>query len=228
MDNVKKSQPKSGRDKILMGHNPLNHITLLLLLLLAFLISCSDNSKKCEPIQEWKVKDYKIIKSRCPDMVLAFYYDYDIYMSDERKGSVSQIDSCVFTWQVDNESFLTLNACDNSIKELKPIKISLDTKSIDSVIIFSNEFKQTQLLTEKQIEAFANDWNNSKTRGYSEKPFDSAFFVFPAYQYRLTIFSNGVKRPFYGYNYLILDSTNWEFEMSKAGKLSYFHNYWKK
>lgn len=161
-------------------------------------------------------------------MVLAFYYTYDVYIGDDRKGSVSQVDSCIFTWQANNESFLTLNACDNSIKELKPGKISLDARSIDSVTILSNEFKQTQLLTEKQIEVFANDWNNSRTRGYSNEPFDSAFFVFPAYQYKLTVFSKGTERPFYGYNYLILDSSNWEFEMSKTGKLNYFHSYWKK
>lgn len=161
-------------------------------------------------------------------MVLAFYYTYDVYSGDDRKGAVSQIDSCIFTWQADNESFLTLNACQNSIKEVKPNKMFLNTKSIDSVTIFSNEFKQTKFLTEKQIEAFANDWNNSKTRGYSEKPFDSAFLVFPAYQYKFTVFSKGIKRPFYGYNYLILDSTNWEFEMSKTSEFNYFHNYWKK
>lgn len=162
-------------------------------------------------------------------MVLAFHYEYDVYVGDKRIGSgASQVDSCIFTWQADNESFLTLNACDNLIQELKPRKISLDTKSIDSITIFSNQIKQTQVLTAKQIETFANDWNNSKTRGYSDKPFDSAFFVFPAYQYKLTVFSKGVKRPFYGYNYLILDSTNWKFEMSKTDELNYFHNYWKK
>lgn len=161
-------------------------------------------------------------------MVLAFYYSYDLYIGDDRRGGVSQIDNCTFTWQADNERFLTLNACDNSIKELRPSKIPLDTKSIDSVIIFSNDFKESQLLTEKQIEVFADDWNNSRTRGYSDKPFDSAFFVFPAYQYKLTVFSKGVQRPFYGYNYLILDSNNWEFEMSRTAELNYFHNYWTK
>ena len=183
---------------------------------------------KCETVQEWKVQNYRIVKSKCPDMVLAFYYSYDIYIAEDRKGSISQVDSCVFTWQANNESFLTLNACDNSIQELKPYRVSLDTKSIDSVTIFSNEFKQTQLLTPKQIENFARDWNNSKTRGYSSKPFDSAFFVFPAYQYKLIVFSKGAERPFYGYNYLTLDSNNWEFEMSKTGELNYFHDYWKK
>lgn len=209
-----------------MRHNLSNHITLLLLLTL--LISCGDNSKKCEPIQEWNVKDYRIIKSRCPDMVLAFYYDYDIYTGEERKGSVSQVDSCIFTWQADNESFLTLNTCDNSIQELKPHKIPLDEKAIDSITIFSRELNQTQPLTSIQKEKLIKDWNNSKIRGYSDKPFDSAFYRYYPYQYKLTIFSNNIQRQFYGYNYLILDSSNWEYEMSKTGELEYFHKYWNK
>ena len=212
---------------IQMRHNRTNILTFILLL---FVWSCShsDNSKKCDPVQEWKVQDYKIVKSKCPDLVLAFYYSYDIYRGDERKGTVSQVDSCTFTWQADNERFLTLNVCDNSIKELKSLKIPLDTKSIDSMTIFSDEFKQTQLLTRTQIETFAQDWNNSKVRSYSHKSFDSAFFVFPAYQYKLTVFSKGIERPFYGYNYLILDSSNWEFEMSRKHDLKYVHRYWKK
>ena len=211
---------------IQMRHFTLPYFTIILLTVFS---SCNNDSMKCEAVQEWKVQNYKIVKSKCPDMVLAFHYEYDVYAGDKRKGSgATQVDNCIFTWQADNESFLTLNACNNSIQEFKPRKISLDTKSIDSVTMFSNEFKQTQVWTATLIETFANDWNNSKTRGYSENPFDSAFFVFPAYQYKLTVFSKGVRRAFYGYNYLILDSSNWEFEMSKKGELSYFHNYWKK
>ena len=91
-------------------------------------------------------------------MVLAYYYSYDLYVGDKRKGSgVSQVDSCIFTWQADNESFLTLNACNNSIQELKPNKTPLDAKLIDSVTIFSNEFRQTQLLTSKQIETLSGN-----------------------------------------------------------------------
>ncbi|MCD6178918.1 MAG: hypothetical protein J7K39_03340, partial [Bacteroidales bacterium] len=85
-----------------------------------------------------------------------------------------------------------------------------------------------QLLTRTQIETFTKDWNNSKTRGYSNEPFDSAFYRFPAYQYKLTVYLGGAERPFYGYNYLILDSSEWEFEMSEMGDYDYFHEYWKK
>jgi hypothetical protein len=119
--------------------------------------------------------------------------------------------------------------CDNTIKEHKPNKLVLDTKSIDSITIFANEFKQTQRLTTKEVENFVKDWNNSKTRGYyPDEPFDSAFSIFPAYQYCVTIFSKGQERPFYAYNYVILDSSNWKYEMSKTGDLKYIHNYWKK
>jgi hypothetical protein len=180
-------------------------------------------------VQEWKVQNYRIIKSKCPDRVLAFYYKYDVYDGDKIKGSgASQVDSCQFTWQADSESYLILNVCNNLIQERKPHKISLDPKFIDSVKIYSNEIRQTQSLNTKQIEKLAKDWNNSKTRGYSNKPFDSAFFDFPAYQYKLIVFTAGGKRSFYGYNFLILDSSNWEFEMSKTGELNYFHNFWKK
>jgi hypothetical protein len=203
---------------------PLNFAIVLLTMLNA----CNDNTGQCKTIQEWKVQDYRIVKSECPDMALASYFTYDVYVGNEKKDRVSQLESCVFTWQADNENFLILNTCDSTIKTCKPNKILLDTKSIDSVTIFSNEVKQSKLLTQKQIEIFANDWNNSKTRSYSDKPFDSAFFVFPAYQYKVTIFSKGNQRPFYGYNYLILDSTNWKFEMSKTAELKYFHNYWNR
>jgi hypothetical protein len=118
-------------------------------------------------VQEWKVQNYRIVKSKCQDLVLAFSYTYDVFVGNERKGSsASQVDSCIFTWEADNESFMTLNVCENSIKELKPHKIPLDGKTIDSITIFSRELNETQLLTSSQKEKFIKDWNNSKTRGY--------------------------------------------------------------
>ena len=138
------------------------------ILLLTALCSCNSSSTKCEVVQEWKVKNYKIVKSQCPDLVLAFYYTYTVYIADKSPGAgASQTDSCIFTWQADNEKFLTLNVCDNTIQELNPHKIYLDAKSIDSITIFSNELNKTQQLTSIQIEKLVKDWNNSKTRGYS-------------------------------------------------------------
>jgi hypothetical protein len=198
-------------------------------IILFSLSSCSNAIvEECEVIQEWKVQNYKIEEKQCPDLVLKHYFRYELSIDNKINGtSASNVDSCVFTSQADNETFLILNVCNKSIKELKSYKIPLDAKSIDSVTMFSKESSQTQLLTREQIEKLVKDWNNSKTRGYSDEPFDSAFSAFPSYQYRLTVFSKGSNRPFYGYNYLMLDSSNWKYEMSKKGELSYFDNYWK-
>jgi hypothetical protein len=196
---------------------------------LLFLSSCNLGLTKCEDIQEWKIDKYRIVKSNCLGVAGPRYYPITVYIGDSSKGGgASQVDSCIFTWQSDNESFLTLDVCNNTILKLKPNKVPLDTKFIDSVQLFSNASGKTQLLTTTQIERLAKDWNESKTRGYSDTPFDSAFSIFPSYQYKLTVFSKVGKRPFYGYNYLILDSSNWKFEMSKTGELGYFHNYWEK
>ena len=194
------------------------------------LSSCSNGIVgECEVVQEWKVENYKIEKKQCPDLVLKHYFRYDLSIDNKTTGaSASIVDSCIFTSQVDNETFVILNVCDKTIKEIKSHKLPLDSKSIDSVTMFSKQSNQTKLLTREQIEELVKDWNNSKTRGYSEEPFDSAFSVFPAYQYRLTVFSKGSARPFYGYNYLILDSSNWKYEMSKNSELNYFHSYWRK
>ena len=199
-------------------------------IILFALFSCNDGIVgDCEIIQEWKIQNYKIQKKQCPDLVLKHYFTYDLSIDGkEYVASASSVDSCTFTSELDNETFLILNACDKTIKELKPIKIPLDPNSIDSVTIFSRELNQTQSLTSKQIEQLVKDWNNSKARGYSIEPFDSAFYGYNPYQYRMTIFSNNTQRPFYGYNYLILDSSNWKYEMSKKGELDYFHKYWKK
>ncbi len=199
-----------------------------IMIILVLVSACNQPEKKCEPVREWKVKDYRIVKSKCPDMVLAFYYSFDIYQGEERIGNVSQLDTCFFTWQADKERFLTLNVCENSVTELTPNKVLLNSITIDSVTIFSNELKKTQLLTKRKIETFTKDWNSSLTRGYSNEPFDSAFYRFPAYQYKLIVYSGGTERPFYGYNYLILDSSNWKYEMSEMGDYNYFHEYWKK
>jgi len=191
--------------------------------------SCNGGLSKCEKIQEWNIEKYKIVKSQCPDLVLSHSISYSVYVDNEIKGSAaSKLDSCKFNWQADNEQFITFNVCKNKISVIKPNKIFLNQKSIDSISIFSNSNNQAQRFTSEQINIFVNDWNNSKTRGYSTKPFDSAFSFFPSYQYKLTIFSKGQEKTFYGYNFLILDSSNWKYEMSKPNNIDYFHKYWKK
>ena len=208
----------------------LSHITYYVILLLTAFYSCNLSTTECKEIQEWKIDKCRFVKSDCLGYAGPRFYPISVFIGDKKQlGYASQVDSCIFTWQSNSESYLTFNVCDTTIEELKPNKIPLDLKTIDSVTMFSNEFKQTQVLTWTQTERFVKDWNNSKTRGYyPDEPFDSAFYIFPAYQFRVTVFSKGTERPFYCYNYVVLDSSNWEFEMSKTSDLKYIHNYWKK
>lgn len=202
---------------------------ILTFLIFLILTSCIDSTKKCEPIQDWEIDDYKIIKSKCPDLVLAYYYSYDIYNKGrQEKGRLEQIDSCTFGWQATNEKYLILNICDKKTNEINPTKKILELNFIDSITIFSNEHNELKRFTNNQIETFVNDWNNSKVRNYENISLDSVFSRFPAYQYKLTVFENGTERHFFGYNYLILDTSKWQYIMNKKQKLDYFHSYWSK
>ena len=181
----------------------------------------------CETMEEWNVDTYTIKKQKCPDMVSKSYTNYSVYIGDEiQERTGARKDSCTITWQAKNDRFLTLNICENRVTEINPRKNLLDFKKIDSVLIYSNAKGQFKQLTSEQIQKFTADWNKSKIRGYSEKQFDSAFHFFPAYQYKLTLFSESKKTEFYGYNYLILDNSNWKYEMSEFGDLEYFNGYW--
>lgn len=201
-------------------------IHILTILTFTTLTSCFDTSRKCESVQEWEVGEYKIVKSKCPDLVLANYYSYEIYIDKQEKGNAKQIDSCTFGWQATNENYIVLNICDKTTNEINPTKKILKINTIDSIAIFSNEHNEIKLLSKRQVETFVNDWNNSKVRNYEVISLDSVFSRFPAYQYKLTVFENGTERHFFGYNYLILDTTKWQYIMNKDQKLDYFHSYW--
>jgi len=185
---------------------------------------------ECKDIEEWKLDKYRFVKSDCIGLFGPRYHPISVYIGDEKQvGNASHPDSCIFTWQANNESYLVFDVCDKSIQEHKPNKITLDTKTIDSITIYSNEFKKSQIMTNAQIEKFVTDWNNSKTSGYyPNETFDSAFSVFPPYQFRVTVYYKGRERVFYTYNYVILDSSNWKYEMSKTGDVKYILDYWKK
>ena len=187
-------------------------------------VSCK---KDCKTIAEWNIQNYTIKKLKCPDMVASDYFKYSVYVNNKRKGSSAvKKDSCTFTWQAENDRFLTLDICNNKVFEKTPNKIGLDFKMVDSILIYSNSKSKSKKLTPEQIRKFTTDWNKSQTRGYSEKPFDSAFYFYPAYQYKLTLFSESKIKEFYGYNYLILDKNNWKYEMDENRSLEYFNEYW--
>ena len=202
-------------------------IYIFTVLTLTTFTSCFDSSRKCESVQEWEVSEYKIIKLKCPDLVLANYYAYDIYEDNQKKGNVKQIDSCTFGFQATNENYLMLNICDKTTKEITPSKKILEINTIDSITIFSNEHNEIKRLSKRHVETFVNDWNNSKVRNYEDISLDSVFSRFPAYQYKLTVFESGTERHFFGYNYLILDTSKWQYVMNENQKLDYFHSYWR-
>ena len=199
---------------------------ILTILAIVFLWSCNDNSKKCEAVQEWEVSNYKIIKSKCPDLVLANYFSYDIYRNDQKKGNLEQIDSCKFGWQASNKSYFMLNICDKTTNEIKPTKSNLTLNLIDSVTIYSNKLNKQKSLSNGQIESFVKDWNKSIVRNYKNISLDSVFLTFPAYQYKVTVYEREGERHFFGYNYLMLDTSKWLYIMNKNKDLNYFHSYW--
>ena len=202
-------------------------LKLILISILELLFSCNSQKNGCENIEEWKVENYTLIKKECPDLVSRNFFRFDVYENQKIVGSsATKIDSCNFTWQKNNETFLTINVCSKIIKTSKPNKMNLDLNEIDSILIFSNENQTEKMFNKKQTEKFVRDWNDSSVRGFSEEDFDSAFKQFPAYQYKITVYSKNRIISFYGYNYLILDNTNWNYEMDKKRKLNYFHNYW--
>jgi hypothetical protein len=82
---------------------------------------------ECEDVQEWKIDKYRFVKSDCIGYAGPRFYPISVYINNKRQpGYASQMDSCKFTWQASNESYLTLDVCDKTIKELKPQKILLD------------------------------------------------------------------------------------------------------
>jgi hypothetical protein len=181
----------------------------------------------CDIIATWTVNDYTIQKERCPDLVLAHYHKYQIIKNNQKVGKLAtKQDSCVFNWQASKDRFIKFNVCNQSISEISERKYFLKQQQIDSILIFSRVKKQSKTLTLKQSEKFVSDYNKSESRGYSTESFDKAFDFYPAYQYRLTVYSKLGIQEFYGYNYIILNSDNWKYEMNTKGKLNYFDKYW--
>lgn len=198
-------------------------------ILLTILCSCHGGLlEECEVKEKWVVQGHTIVKKQCPDLVLSHFFRYEVSKDGVTTGpSAVRLDDCRFTWQATPESFLTLNVCSSSVQELKAHKVPLTAETIDSILVISRDRNESSSLSRARIQVFTRDWNNSKARAYSTAPFDSSFFAYPAYQYKLVVYSKGSPRPFYGYNYLILDSSNWEYEMSEAEDLNYFHSYWE-
>jgi hypothetical protein len=201
-------------------------LVTLCIALVTSLAACNGLLEPCEEIQEWKIEGYRVKKSKCPDLVLAHYYSYSVCIGDKAiGGAASPVDSCLFNWQATSERFVTFDVCNSVvIRDITPQKALLDKEGVDSIQMFSNEQKVRKTLDKQQIAKFVRDWNESKSRDYATKRFDSAFY--PTYQYRFTVYYNSKQRTLYGYNYLVVDSSNWVYEMGRDGDLEYFKRFW--
>jgi hypothetical protein len=201
---------------------------IILYTILLVLSSCSDGLlEDCEVIQEWKVQKYKIEKKQCPDLVLAHYFRYEISIDGKTNGTFAfRIDTCIFRWQANRESFLTLNICDNTVVEVKPDKKLIDIATVDSIRIYSSNLKQSKLLIRNQVKKVIKDWNESKTSDYRDKPVDSVFY--PTYQYRLTVYTKDGKTEFLCSNFLISNKTKWTYYIDNDEDVEYFNKLWNK
>ena len=205
------------------------YIIYFCLFQLFYFTSCKNNANKCKAVYQWEIKNYRIVKLQCPDLVLSHYYSFDVYKDDKIEGTAYlRSDTCKFFWQSTNELLIEFDVCNKSIIESQSVKMSLQKKKFDSILMFSNQEKKVKKLTSSQIERFVEDWNKSLSRNYSDKPFDSAFSGTIPFQYKISVFTNGNARVFYGYNFIVLDSSNWEYVINRAKRLDYFHEYWKK
>ncbi len=136
----------------------LNHIKYFLFISLTILCSCNLGLTKCKQIQEWKIGEFRIVKSDCLGPAGPNYYPFSVYKGKRHLGSNGfQKDSCIITIQPEDDLYMVFNICDNSLSEIKPEKKEIDINEVDSITIFSNQFKQTKPLSAKQIERFVRD-----------------------------------------------------------------------
>lgn len=189
------------------------------------MVSCLE---PCEEIEHLDFKNYTILKYKCPDMVLSHFYKYKIFENGNADGHhITRKDSCSFAWQAKNDKFLKINLCLNEITEKSPEKKLLLRNQIDSILIFSGSEKKLKRFSQEQIQNFVIDWNNKLVRNYSDRPYDSAFSYIEPYQYKIDVFSSSNTFEVFGYNYLILDSSNWVYKITDNKNLDYFHEIWE-
>ncbi len=204
-----------------------NQIIYCLIISLTILCSCNPGLTKCKQIQEWKIGEFRIVKSDCLGPAGPNYYPFSVYNGKRHLGGNGfQKDSCTITIQPEDDLYMVFNICSNSFSEIKPEKKEIDIKEVDSITMFSNQLKQTKPLSAKQIERFVRDWNNSRASDYRDKHLDSIFF--PNYQYKLIVHLRNGQREFLGFNYLINDRTQWTYFISKNEDTNYFNKLWTK
>lgn len=182
--------------------------------------------EECKEVKRVLYKGYTIVQDDCIGPVGPRYITTTIYTPDGKEYYPKEQDSCIIAYQPDSKLYIKLDTCRGLAFEIHESKLSLEDAQIDSIIMFSNQLKLSKKLSKNQVLQFVRDWNKSKSRGYEHEPFDSAFSYMIPYQYKILVYGKSGVRPFYGYNYVILDSSQWKYEMSPHRYLKYFHEYW--
>jgi hypothetical protein len=198
-------------------------------LLLFIIISASCNSEltKCEQIQEWKIENYKIIKSKCLGPAGPPYYPLGIYKGTKFFGDIGfQKDDCTITFQATSDLYSIFDICKNQLTEIKPDKKLIELSTVDSIQIFSKDLNQNKRLSQDLVDKFIKDWNKSKPSDYRDKPVDSVFY--PSYQYRLTVYSKSATTEFLGLNFLVSNKTKWTYYIDDSEDVDYFTKLWAK
>lgn len=202
---------------------------ILLTLTLLILHSCYD--AECKKTNEWQVENYSIIEKKCKDGVTGFFKTYYLFEGEKKVTHLSrlyEIDTCEFGWQVDKKKFVKFNVCKNLITDIQSKKQRLERATVDSIKLVKEVSREEKILRPDLVDQFVRDWNNCDTRDYNSRPFDKAFEYYYPYQYKILVYSSGEVTQFYGYNFVILDQTNWKSEMGPNGYIDYFNDYWNK
>jgi hypothetical protein len=180
---------------------------------------------ECEKTKKWTVQEYQIQEYRCFGWAGPPWYPMDIYENgNEITNDIIRKDSCLIGFRKEKELYLYLNICENSIKEIRPNKNLLSTKSIDSIQIVSKTTNQTKKLNEQQIRKIVTDWNKSQVWDYRDEVYDSIFY--PEYDYELYVYQKKKKTEFITENYLMADRNQWTYIMSSEKNKKYFNEIW--
>jgi hypothetical protein len=219
------------------------HISIILLFLTS-LTACNIGLTKANIIKEWNIDKYKITYSEKTGPVGGAFYQYDVYKNEKHLSyNTSQInnDSCLLRFREENDYYVVFNLCSLKRTILKPDKIMLEFKAIDSITIrpynsitltpsgnkypkpyydtiidkdFDSTF--TKKLNKKEMKLVINKWNRSNTNGFER--------LGKTYHYLLTIYSNGTERKIKTLNHYLIENKYWSY---KTKENNFFTDLWK-
>ena len=178
---------------------------------------------KCEKTEKYIVQEYQIQEFKCIGWAGPPWYPTDVYKNGKLIAkNVIKSDSCNVKIKKNDNFYLYLNICNNSIEEVKSNKHLLSSKDIDSIQIYSNKLNQTKRL--KLSSKIITDWNKSQVWDLSDSDFEDIFY--PNYDYKILIFQKNSVKEFLTKNNLIADTSKWIYQISNDNNKEYFENIW--